>query len=168
MWGPTTATGRKNGDGGDSERSADPAIDIEEARSGEAPPSAAPDPEVREKATRRKFTQGEIKAMLREFEALPRGKQGAYLREKGLYSSYIAKWRGWRDQGKLERPAAKRGPKPKPREVVELEAALNAKDRENRRLTKALGRAELMLELQKKVNEVLGISQKACEVEEND
>jgi hypothetical protein len=78
------------------------------------------------------------------------------------------KWRGWRDKGKLEKPAAKRGPKPKPREVVELEAALDAKDRENRRLKKALDRAELMLELQKKVNEVLGISQKACEVEEND
>jgi hypothetical protein len=52
--------------------------------------------------------------------------------------------------------------------VVELEAALAVKERENRRLTKALGRAELMLELQKKVNEVLGISQKACEVEEID
>ena len=165
MWGPTT-TGRKNGDGGDSERSADPLVDQMEARSGEATPSA--DPEVREKATRRKFTMAEVKVMLAEFEALPRGQQGAYLRRKGLYSSYIAKWRGWRDKGKLEGPAARRGPKPKPREVVELEAALAAKDRENRRLTKALGRAELMLELQKKVNEVLGISQKACEVEEND
>jgi hypothetical protein len=123
---------------------------------------------VRAKATRRKFTTSEIKVMLAEFEALPRGQQGGYLRRKGLYSSYIAKWRGWRDKGKLEAPPARRGPKPKPREVVELEAALAAKDRENRRLTKALGRAELMLELQKKVNEVLGISQKACEVEEKD
>jgi hypothetical protein len=165
MWGPTT-TDRKNGDGGDSERSADGPLTQEAARSGEAPPSA--DREVRAKATRRKFTLAEVKVMLREFEALPRGQQGGYLRAKGLYSSYIVKWRGWRDKGKLEKPAAKRGPKPKPREVVELEAALDAKDRENRRLKKALDRAELMLELQKKVNEVLGISQKACEVEEND
>jgi transposase len=165
MWGPTT-TDKKNGDGGDSERSADGPPNEEAARSGEAPPSA--DREVRAKATRRKFTMAEVKVMLREFEALPRGQQGGYLREKGLYSSYIAKWRSWRDKGKLERPAAKRGPRPKLREVVGLEAALATRDRENRRLTKALVRAELMLELQKKVNEVLGISQKACEVEEND
>jgi len=165
MWGPTTSD-RKNGAGA-SERSADNLIEInEEARSGEAP--AAADREVRPKAIRRKFTRAEIKVMLVEFEAQPRGQQGAYLRRKGIYSSNLATWRRWRGEGKLDGPAPKRGPKPRRREVVELETALDAKERENRRLKKALNRAELMLELQKKVNEVLGISQKACEVEEKD
>ena len=165
MWG-TDMSDKKNGAGA-SERSASLLIDMtKEARSGETP-AAAVDPQVLEKPTRRKFSRSEIKVILEEFEALVRGQQGPYLRQKGLYSSNINTWRRWRDTGKLDGTSPKRGRKARPREVVELEKALEVKERENRQLKKALERAELMLELQKKVNEVLGISQKASEIENN-
>jgi len=42
---------------------------------------------------RRSFTAEQKAEFVRGYEACPDGKKGAYLREHGLYSSHITKWR---------------------------------------------------------------------------
>jgi hypothetical protein len=83
------------------------------------------------------------------------GQVGELLRRHGLYSSHLTTWRRERDLGALERLDKKRGRKAKPRNplaghVAELE-------RENRRLSRRLKQAEAVIEVQKKVSEILGI-----------
>ena len=86
-----------------------------------------------------------------------RGELGALLRREGIYSSHLAAWRKEVTTRELEALAPqKRGPKakqpdPNHRRMVELEKA-------NARLTKRLERAELIITIQKKVSEILGIS----------
>lgn len=82
------------------------------------------------------------------------GEIGAVLRREGLYSSHLTKWRELRKKGVLSALSdVRRGRPPKPADGRELERLR----RENARLNKRLERAELLLELQKKVSEVLGI-----------
>ena len=78
------------------------------------------------------------------------------MRREGLYSSALTEWRRQRDAGAYEalRPA-RRGPKiaaPNP-----LSAELADVRRENARLKQRLDRAEAIIDLQKKVSELLGI-----------
>jgi transposase-like protein len=88
-----------------------------------------------------------------------KGEIGALLRREGLYSSSIYKWREQHSRGSLEGLAAhKRGPK------VDAQAGELARlQRENERLRKRLERAELIIDVQKKVAQMLGVS-----VEEQD
>jgi transposase-like protein len=119
-----------------------------------------PDTEVVEKAKRRQYTAEYKLRILREVDACKeKGEIGALLRREGLYSSLIYKWREQRDRGSLEGLAAhKRGPKVDP-QAVEF-ARLQ---RENARLRKRLERAELIIDVQKKVAQMLGVA-----VEEHD
>jgi transposase-like protein len=120
-------------------------------------PHMAVETEVVAKATRRRFTAADKLRVLREAERCTKpGELSALLRREGLYSSHLAAWRAARKRGALTglnpRP---RGPKAKPadprdRKIVELE-------RENRRLTARLERAEGLIEVQKKVSQLLGI-----------
>src|SRR5437879_7778251 len=113
--------------------------------------------EVVAKARRRRFTAAEKLRVLREAEGCTKpGELGALLRREGLYSSHLSAWRAARQRGELAgltpRP---RGPKPKPvdpgdRKMAELE-------RETRRLQAGLGSAAGLIEVQKKVSQLLGI-----------
>ena len=113
--------------------------------------------EVMAKAVRRRFTAVEKLRVLKEADGCTRpGELGALLRREGLYSSHLSAWRAARQRGELAgltpRP---RGPKPKPvdprdRKIAELE-------RETRRLQARLERAEGLIEVQKKVSQLLGI-----------
>jgi transposase-like protein len=119
-----------------------------------------PDTEVIEKAKRRQYTAEYKLRILREVDGCKeKGEIGALLRREGLYSSLISKWREQRDRGSLEGLAAhKRGPK------VDLKAVEFAKlQSENERLRKRLERAELIIDVQKKVAQMLGVA-----VEEHD
>ena len=79
------------------------------------------------------------------------------LRREGLYSSLLTTWRAARDRGELSGLAPKkRGPKQA--EVNPLAKKLEASEREVARLKAQLQKAQLMLELQKKVSEILGIT----------
>jgi len=118
---------------------------------------AVPDPEVREKAVRRRFTAAYKLRILKEAEICrEQGQLGALLRREGLYSSNLRTWRHQMEQGTLEALSPKkRGPKgkrpdPSARRIVELE-------RENQRLQKKLKQAETIIEVQKKVSEILQI-----------
>ncbi len=124
-----------------------------------------PDPEVTERAKRRRFTAEYKLRILREVDACKGdGDVGALLRREGLYSSQLAAWRRQRDEtAKAGLKARKRGPKAKagdPR-VKQLE-------RENVRLKRRLEEAETIIDFQKKLSKLLGISLKPQDSDEND
>jgi transposase-like protein len=92
------------------------------------------------------------------------GEVGAILRREGLFSSHLTRWRKAQRQGQLDRSAPMpRGPKanPKAPELARLK-------RENAKLQKKLRKAEQIIELQKKVSEVLGIALPALQTEDDD
>lgn len=118
-----------------------------------------PDPEVWEKKPRRHFTAPYKLRILKEFDACtqPREK-GALLRREGLYHSNICTWSRQREKGELQGLAPKkRGRKAK--EVNPLTKSLAQLERENRRLNEKLRQAETIIEVQKKISEILGIPQ---------
>ena len=116
--------------------------------------SSPPDPEVPEKAKRRRFSAAYKLAILREVDACTEpGQIGALLRRERLYSSHLVDWRRQRDTGALEALARTRGPKPADPARVEVERLRRA----NERLAKRLAQAEKIIEIQGKVSELLGI-----------
>jgi transposase len=113
-----------------------------------------PDPEVPEKAKRRRFSAEYKLAILGEADACTEpGQIGALLRRERLYSSHLVDWRRQRDAGALEALARKRGRKP----VDPMQAEVEQLRRANERLAKRLGQAEKIIEIQGKVSELLGI-----------
>ncbi len=85
------------------------------------------------------------------------GQLGALLRREGLYSSTVRRWRQRRDEGVLiGLSPKKRGPKPNPDAVLVRELAKQKK--RNDQLEKELQRAEMIIGVQKKVSELLGIT----------
>jgi transposase len=116
-----------------------------------------PDPEVPEKARRRKFSAEYKLRILRLADSCTDpGSLGRLLRKEGLYSSNLTTWRRQRDQGILQglKPA-KRGRKAS--EPNPLLPELEQLRKENDRLVKRLKRAELIIDVQKKVSQMLGL-----------
>jgi transposase len=113
-----------------------------------------PNPEVVVKAQRRRFTAEYKHRILQEADACTqRGEVGALLRREGLYSSHLTTWRHQRQRGELQGlTPAKRGRKADP------QAAENARLlRETEHLKAQLARAELIIDVQKKVSQLLGL-----------
>ena len=119
-----------------------------------------PDPEVVPKARRRRFSSAYKLRILREYQACREpGEKGALLRREGLYSSNLVTWRRQREQGELSGLAPKkRGLKADPQaaEIARLR-------RENEGLRTRLQQAELIIEVQKKVSQILGLETNARE-----
>jgi transposase len=111
--------------------------------------------EVESKAPRRRFTREYKISILERVDACTNpGEIGKLLRREGLYSSHLSSWRGQRRAGILKALGRKRGPK-KAESSTQLE---NEKLlRENARLRKKLAYAEKIIDVQKKLSEVLGI-----------
>ena len=113
-----------------------------------------PDPEVIPRAKRRQFSaKYKLRILTEADQYTQRGEIGALLRREGLYSSHLTTWRKQRDRGQLQglRPQ-KRGRKPDP-QATEL-ARLQ---RENERLKTRLEQAETIIEVQKKLSQMLGL-----------
>ncbi len=116
-----------------------------------------PDPAVTEKPVRRRFTAEYKIRVLREADRCTElGQLGALLRREGLYSSHLSTWRQQRDEGTLAGLTPKRrGRKANP------DAPLIAENKrlklETQRLTAKLRQAETIIEIQKKLSEILGI-----------
>jgi transposase len=123
-----------------------------------APQSAAlqPDPEVVANARRRTFTAEYKLRILAEADAAASqpGAIGALQRREGLYSSHLVTWRRERQAGILKGLTPhKRGPKSKRNPQQE---ELQKLRRENQRLTEELRKAEIVIDVQKKVGALLG------------
>jgi transposase-like protein len=127
-----------------------------------------PDPEVPEKATRRRFSAAYKLKILQEVDACTEpGEIGALLRREGLYSSLLSTWRRQRARGALEGlTPKKRGRKAVRNDPLAVEHERLRK--ENERLKQRLEQAELVIEVQKKVSELLGIPLKRPEPDESD
>ena len=132
-------------------------------RGASAPPWGAavepPDPEVVEKKCRRKFTAKYKLRILEEADACNQaGQMGVLLRREGLYSSNLTYWRRQRDKGVLQalRPK-KRGRKQI--EINPLNQRVALLEREKQKLKHKLQQAEKIIEVQKKISEILGIPQ---------
>ena len=121
--------------------------------------SSSAEVEVMAKPTRRRYTAEYKLKVLREAEALSgRGEIGALLRREGLYSSNLTQWRKQCERGELEGLSRKRGPLPKGKNS--LADKVKVLERENARLKARAERAEGLVEIQKKVSEILGIELK--------
>jgi transposase len=124
---------------------------VEEKNTVMTQPKAVPDPEVPEKTVRRKFTAAYKLRILKEAERCTEpGQIGALLRREGIYSSSLTSWRRQVKQGLVPK---KRGPvaqkaDPNVRRIAELE-------RQNEKLAHKLKQAELIIDVQKKVAELL-------------
>ena len=117
----------------------------------------APDPEVSSVSGRRRFSCAYKARIVREADAcVEPGEVGALLRREGLYSSNLTHWRKqYRKAGEAALADDKRGRKitrnPLAGEVERL-------GRELERTEKKLAQAEMIIEFQKNLCEILGIS----------
>jgi transposase-like protein len=121
-----------------------------------AEPAAHPNPEVPAKPKRRVFTAEYKQRILAEADRAKdeSGGIGALLRREGLYSSHLVTWRQERAAGILRGlTPLKRGPKSRRNPLDEENQKLR---RENQRLTEQLRKAEIIIEVQKKVAALLG------------
>jgi transposase-like protein len=114
-----------------------------------------PNPEVVAQAKRRRFTVEYKQRILAEADqAKGSGGIGALLRREGLYSSLLTTWRREREAGVRQAlTPQKRGPKSKRDPFQEETDKLR---RENERLTEQLRKAEIVIDVQKKVAALLG------------
>jgi transposase-like protein len=124
---------------------------IREAASGGTPPAP-------EEPKRRTFTaEYKLRILIEADAALASGETGAVgqlLRREGLYSSNLVRWRQERDEGLLEAlTAKKRGRKSKKDPVAEENERLR---RQVAKLEAELKKAEIVIEVQKKVAALLG------------
>lgn len=113
----------------------------------------APDPELIERAKRRRFSAEYKLRIVREADACTDpGGIGALLRREGLYSSHLVDWRRARDAGALEalgRPRGRKPPNPLEAENAELR-------RRAERAEAELSRAKRVIEVQGNVSALLG------------
>jgi transposase len=113
--------------------------------------------EVVGKAERRRFTADYKLKVLREADHCRQpGEIGGLLRREGLYWSNLTTWRKQRASGELAGLSArKRGPQR--REKNPLAERVRALERDKGRLKRRAERAEGIVELQKKISELMGI-----------
>lgn len=141
---------RREGERSELSRSAGAA----NSRRPAAPPPA--DTEVVAKARRRRFSAEYKLAIVEEADhASGPGAVGALLRREGLYSSHLVEWRRLRAAGALSALSKKRGPKPTRNPLAEENGKLKA---ELAQVKKKLRQAEIIIDVQKKVSALLGIS----------
>ena len=128
--------------------------------------TVVPNPEVPEKARRRSYTAEYKRLILREAEVCKeQGQVGALLRREGLYFSNLTAWRRQVERGTLDALSSKkRGPKarkpdPSVRRITEQE-------KEIQKLQSRLRKAELIIEVQKKIAEIFQLSSDQKEEED--
>jgi len=114
-------------------------------------------PEVPERASRQRFDAEYKLRILEEADRCTEpGQLGELLRREGLYSSHLTTWQKQREEGALNGlREKKRGRKSKRRDPKDLELARLR--REKQELEERLRQAETIIEVQKKVSEILGI-----------
>ena len=108
---------------------------------------SVPNPQVKPKKPRRTFTKQYKLDVLKAYDGCnTTGERGALLRREGLYYSRITTWKKERDAGKFN-SIKQRSTSDKINRQLQ---------NENARLKKKLEQAEAIIDLQKKVSEILG------------
>ncbi len=127
-----------------------------------------PDPEVSEKATRRRYlAEYKLKILRQADKCTKHGELGALLRREGLYSSHLKTWNKQREEGTLGGLAPKkRGRKVIPKNPLADE--LQQLRRENVQLKHKLQQAETIIDVQKKLCGILGTPQETSDMIENE
>ena len=127
-----------------------------------------PSAEVLEKPERRRFAaEYKLRILVETDRCTEMGQVGKLLRREGLYSSLLSTWRKQREEGVLAGLTPKRrGRKAKPKNPLAEDMA--RLQRENGRLKTKLRQAELVIDVQKKVSEMLDIPLKSLEDVGND
>jgi transposase len=111
-----------------------------------------PDPEVPERARRRRFTAQYKLDVVAEYDAAPVGEKGAVLRREGLYSSHVIEWRRAREAGALAGAAAR----PRGRSAADPRDAQIARlQKEKARLEQELAKARFVVDVQAKLQALL-------------
>ena len=123
-----------------------------------------PDPELGERARRRRFSADYRMRIVREADACTEpGQIGALLRREGLYSSHLVDWRRRRDLAVLHAlEAQKRGPKGRSQsdaEIAELRKRIA-------RLERDLSKAHTVIDIQGKVSALLRSELESAESDE--
>jgi transposase-like protein len=114
------------------------------------PSTQVPEPEVVAMATKRRFSKAYKLRILEEADRCTQpGEIGALLRREGLYSSHLTGWRKWRKRLKKEQASAT--------ETLSDESKLLALQLENQALRTRLERAEMIIDVQKKLSRLLGL-----------
>jgi transposase-like protein len=163
---PTGDPKRSGGERSEPERSE--GSPVGRAPAGLPPrPSTPPDPEVLEKARRRQYSADYKVRVLQEADSLKdSGEIGALLRREGLYSSNLITWRRQREEGILSALSPKtRGRRARERNPLARRVAVL--EGENRELRKRLKEAETIIEVQKKLSELLAVAQESAESKGN-
>jgi transposase len=110
-----------------------------------------------DRPTRRRFTTAYKERILRELDELrvgsDPGAMAALLRREGLGRSLITRWRRQREAEQSLEPK-KRGRRPVHNSLVDENERLR---RENERLAARLEKAEVIIDVQKKLSRLLGI-----------
>jgi len=117
------------------------------------------------KAKRRRFTAQYKLRVIREADTCTEpGQIGSLLRREGLYSSYLSKWRQQQEEGQLRalssRKRGRRSQEPSVAELAELQ-------RENERLRARLEQTEIIIDVQKKLSKLLGLTADSTESDES-
>jgi len=112
-----------------------------------------PDPQLVEKAKRRRFTARYKLQVLREADACTRpGEIGALLRREGLYTSHLSTWRKQHEEGALGALGRRRGRK----KTDPLRAENEKLRRKLERTEGELAKARKVIEVQGNVSALLG------------
>jgi len=112
-----------------------------------------PNPQVPQ-SPRRRFTSKYKLSILEEADRCTQaGEVGALLRREGLYSSHLSNWRRLRKKGEL----AALKEKPRGRKAINTAESLELAKikRENEQLKEKLRQANLIIEAQKKLSQLL-------------
>ena len=126
-----------------------------------------PDTEVLEKPKRRRFSAKYKRRIVEEAKQCREpGAVGSLLRREGLYASQLSKWRKAYEKGALDGLSKKRGPKAKPKDPRDRE--LEQLRRDKARLERKLMQAEKIIDVQKKLSDLLGIALDPQQIESSD
>lgn len=117
-------------------------IDLKEEKTGQSGDEDSQSGEVSPKQKKKSYSAKYKKRVVREYDSLPDGEKGAFLRREGLYASHISKWRN--------EPAGIAGSKSLAAENAALKAELA-------KMEKKLETTHKLLGLQKKIADILGV-----------
>lgn len=120
-------------------------------------PPPASNTEVVPRARRRTFTKADKRRLLKEADQCARpGELGALMRREGVYSSSLSTWRRQLEAADLDALAPKkRGPKADPARLDAQQIAQLTRERD--KLLVELSKAQLVIEVQKKVTALLDL-----------